>query len=201
MIGVIDSKICNIFSLTNMLKKLGASFKTIQNGDEFTGIDKIILPGVGAFPKAMENLNKFGLVSPIMKFAAEGAPLLGICLGMQILFDESEEFGHSKGLGLIPGKVVKIKTDNVLPHMGWNDLIITGKNCKILENVSNNHCAYFVHSYRAETEESYICAYTEYGDKIPAVVNKDNIYGTQFHPEKSLICGEIILKNFINLKI
>lgn len=201
MIGVIDSKICNIFSLTNMLKKLGAPYRIIQNGEDFFEVDRIILPGVGAFPKAMENLNKFGLISPIMKFAADGFPLLGICLGMQILFDESEEFGHSKGLGLISGKIVKIKTDKVLPHMGWNDLTLTKPECSLLTNISDNHCAYFVHSYRADTDDSFVCAYTEYGERIPAVVNKDNVFGTQFHPEKSLNSGEIILKNFINIKI
>ncbi len=198
MIGIIDSKICNIYSLTNMLKKLNADFITFDNPENIHSVDRLILPGVGAFPKAMENLNKSGLKNSIIQFARSGKPVLGICLGMQLLFDKSTEFGISEGLGLIPGEIIKINTDLVLPHIGWNDLSIK-PGCKILERVDNGADVYFVHSYRAETDTKYIAATTNYGEIIPAVVYKDNIYGAQFHPEKSMKWGEIILSNFINI--
>ena len=198
MIGIIDSKICNIYSLTNMLKKLNADFIIFDNPENIQSVDRIILPGVGAFPKAMENLSKSGLKDAIIQFARSGKPVLGICLGMQLLFDKSTEFGISEGQGLIPGEIIKIKTDLVLPHIGWNDLSIK-PGCKILERVDNGADVYFVHSYRAETDTKYIAATTNYGELIPAVVYKDNVYGAQFHPEKSMKWGEIILSNFIKL--
>ncbi|MBP5707306.1 MAG: imidazole glycerol phosphate synthase subunit HisH [Spirochaetales bacterium] len=198
MIGVVDSKICNIFSLTNMLDHIGAAYKIMTKAEDFADIDKIILPGVGSFPKAMENLKNFGMIEPIHNAAAKGTPILGICLGMQLLFEQSEEFGICNGLGLIPGRVVKIQNAKILPHMGWDNLnIINDKT--LLQNVVQNADVYFVHSYRAETEPKYILATSEYGDIIPAVVGSGNIYGTQFHPEKSQKWGEIILKNFVNL--
>ena len=118
---------------------------------------------------------------------------------MQLLFEESEEFGIYKGIGLISGRVVRIKTDMVLPHMGWNDVKIL-KDSPLVKGVRDQADFYFVHSYRVDTEERYIVAITEYGEKIPAIVNKDNVFGTQFHPEKSKKWGEIVLKNFIDLK-
>jgi len=198
MIGVVDSKICNIFSLTNMLKKLKAEFIILDSEKNFDLTDKIILPGVGAFPKAMENLKKYNLLYGILNSAKNNKPVLGICLGMQLLFDESEEFGISKGLGLIKGRIIKIKTDLPLPHMGWNDLKIL-KNIPLLQKVNNGADVYFVHSFRVDTEAGYIAAETEYGETFPSVVNRDNIYGCQFHPEKSQKWGEIIMNNFINL--
>ena len=199
MIGVTDSKICNIFSLTNMLKHIGAEYKIISGEKDFVGVDKIILPGVGSFPKAMENLSKFGLIDPIKAAAADGVHILGICLGMQLLFEQSEEFGASSGLGLIPGCVVKIRNAKILPHMGWDNLNIKD-NTTILQGVEQNADVYFVHSYRADTEPQYILATAEYGDEIPAVVGNGNIYGTQFHPEKSQKWGEIILRNFAGIE-
>ena len=199
MIGVTDSKICNIFSLTNMLKHIGAEYKIISGEKDFVGVDKIILPGVGSFPKAMENLSKFGLIDPIKAAAADNVPILGICLGMQLLFEQSEEFGASSGLGLIPGCVVKIRNAKILPHMGWDNLNIKD-NTTILQGVEQNADVYFVHSYRADTKPQYILATAEYGDEIPAVVGNGNIYGTQFHPEKSQKWGEIILRNFAGIE-
>ena len=198
MIGVIDSNICNIFSLTNMLKKLQANYIVINNPDEFNKVDKIILPGVGAFPKAMDNLKKFNFLDKINDFANKNKYILGICLGMQLLFEKSIEFIKTKGLGLIPGNIEKIKTKHVLPHMGWNDIKIT-KTIPLLNNVKDNADVYFVHSYKVCTQEQYIAATTDYDEIIPAVVVNNNIFGTQFHPEKSQKWGEIILKNFINL--
>lgn len=198
MIGVIDSKICNIFSLTNMLKKLNADYITITSPDQFEQADKLILPGVGAFPKAMENLEKFDFIGKIKNFVKNDGYLLGICLGMQLLFEKSEEFGIIRGLGFIPGSIKKIQTKMVLPHMGWNDLNINRK-VPLLDKVAKGADVYFVHSYRADTDDKYVAAYTEYEDKIPAVVYKGNLFGTQFHPEKSKKWGELIIKNFINL--
>lgn len=198
MIGVIDSKICNIYSLTNMLKKLKADFMILENGDNFDKVDRIILPGVGAYPKAMENLTKSGLKDPVVSFADSGKPVLGICLGMQLLFDASDEFGDSKGLGLIPGRIIRIKTDLVLPHIGWNELKMVNK-CRLLEGVKEGADVYFVHTYRAETDSKYIAAATYYGEEVPAVVFKDNVFGAQFHPEKSMKWGELILSNFIKI--
>lgn len=197
MIGVIDSKICNIFSLTNMLKKLKADFIVVTEPKQLESIDKIILPGVGAYPKAIETLDKYGLKEPIIDLAHKGTPVLGICLGMQLLFEESVEFNSTKGLGLIPGKIIKIETDKVLPHMGWNNLTIT-QDIPLLKGVENNADVYYVHTYRAETEDKYIAAKSEYDEEIPGVVCNGHIFGTQFHPEKSMKWGELILKNFID---
>jgi imidazole glycerol-phosphate synthase subunit HisH len=198
MIGVIDSKICNIFSLTNMLKKLNAEFTIIDSSEQFDKIDKIILPGVGAFPKAIDNLKKFGFYDKIIEFGNKGVPILGICLGMQLLFEESEEFEIVKGLGLISGKIIKIKTSLPLPHMGWNDLTII-KEIPLLKNVKTGADVYFVHSFRAQTDNKFVAATTEYEEIIPAVIFKDNIYGCQFHPEKSQKWGEIIMSNFMRV--
>ncbi len=198
MIGVIDSNICNIFSLTNMLKKLKTDFIIINSPKDFDKADKIILPGVGAYPKAMENLKKFELIDKILEFANKNKYILGICLGMQLLFEESFEFIKTNGLGLIPGKTEKIKTKKVLPHMGWNDITITN-NIPLLKDIKNGADVYFVHSYKICTDNQYIAATTEYDEIIPAIVSNKNIFGTQFHPEKSKKWGEIILKNFINL--
>ena len=145
----------------------------------------------------MDNLKKYNFLDKILNFSKNGGYILGICLGMQLLFEESEEFGNFKGLGLIEGKVVKIKSDMVLPHMGWNDITILQQS-EILKDIRNGADFYFVHSYRAETDNKYVLAITEYSEKIPAVVNKENIFGTQFHPEKSKKWGEILLKNFIS---
>lgn len=199
MTGIIDSKICNIESICNLIRKLGFSYKIIDNNEKFDGISRLILPGVGAFQRAMENLEKYQLLDRIKAHANNGKPILGICLGMQLLFDSSEEFGHSKGLGLIPGNIIKIKTNMVLPHMGWNNLKISQK-IPLLENIPQDSDVYFVHSFRANTKNEYIAASAEYGETIPAVIFRENIMGTQFHPEKSLKWGEKIMTNFFNMK-
>ncbi len=181
-----------------MLKKIGAEYKIISSQEDFFSTDKLILPGVGAFPKAIENLKKFNLFDEIKNFALSGKPLLGICLGMQLLFDESEEFSVQKGLELIPGRITKIRTDMVLPHMGWNDITVKNET-PVLKNVPNGADLYFVHSYKAECDPDYIAATAEYGETIPAAVFKGNIFGCQFHPEKSRKWGEIVMRNFATL--
>lgn len=197
-VGIIDSKICNIYSIINRIKKLEKDFLVIDSKEKFQNIDRLILPGVGAYPKAMENLKRYGLSEAILDFARSNRPILGICLGMQLLFEESEEFGCVKGLGLIPGRVVKIETELVLPHMGWNDLSIT-QPIPLLKKVGNGADVYFVHSYRVKTDNSHIAAITTYGEEIPAVVFCGNVMGVQFHPEKSLKWGGQILTNFLGL--
>lgn len=204
MIGVIDSKICNIFSLTNMLKKLNAEFIIINKPDEIKKADKLILPGVGAFPKAMDNLTKMNLIEVIKEFVKKGKFILGICLGMQLLFEESKEFELTRGFGFIQGKIEKINLNSdknfnlVLPHMGWNDIIVT-QNISLLYNIPNYSDFYFVHSFMANTDFEFVAATTNYGIEIPAVVFNNNVFGVQFHPEKSQKWGEVILKNFIRL--
>jgi glutamine amidotransferase len=199
MIGVIDSKICNLFSLTNMIKKMGGDFFIITRPEDFKKADKVILPGVGAFPKAMSNLKDLGFLEPLKEHVLAGRYLLGICLGLQLLLDESEEFGPVTGLGFIPGKAIKIRTSLVLPHMGWNDITIH-QEIPLLKGVGQNSDCYFVHSFRADLDRKYIAATAEYGETIPAVIFKDNVMGTQFHPEKSQKWGEVMIRNYIGLK-
>ena len=181
-----------------MIRKLGFPYKIVDSQEKFDGINRLILPGVGAFARAMENLEEHKLLDGILAHAAAGKPMLGICLGMQLLFESSEEFGHSKGLGLIPGNVIKIKTDMVLPHMGWNDLKIT-QEIPLLKDLPQDSDVYFVHSFRADTDSQYIAATAQYGETVPAVVFNGNVMGTQFHPEKSLKWGEKIMTNFFNM--
>ena len=155
----------------------------------------MILPGVGAFPDAMERLERKALVSVIQEEAGK-KPLLGICLGMQLLFEEGYEFKQTKGLGLIPGQIVKIDgKEEKIPHMGWNELHLVNP-CVMTEGMEESARVYFVHSYRAETEQEYLSCTTFHGEEIPALVRKDNIYGAQFHPEKSGTVGLNMLKKF-----
>jgi len=198
MIGIVDLKISNIFSVANMLQKVGARYKIINSKDDFNNLSKLILPGVGAFPKAIDNLKKYDLFERIISFVKGGNFLLGICLGMQLLFSESEEFEIVTGLDLINGPISKIHTELTLPHMGWNSLNILGNN-SLTKDLSQSANVYFVHSYKASCDTKHILATALYGESIPAIVNKENIYGCQFHPEKSQKWGEIIIKNFMNL--
>lgn len=198
MVGIIDSKICNIESICNLIRKLGISYKIVDSDEKFEDLSHLILPGVGTAARAMQNLKEYKLLDGILSHAAADKPMLGICLGMQLLFESSLEFGNTKCLGLIPGNVIKINTDMVLPHMGWNDLNIT-QDIALLKGVEQNSDVYFVHSYRADTDSKYIAATAQYGESIPAVVFSGNVMGTQFHPEKSLKWGEKIMTNFFNM--
>lgn len=197
MIAIIDYGAGNLFSVKNALDYLGQQNIFTKDPQVIREADKLILPGVGAFPDAMEKLNGCGLVEVIREQAVQ-KPLLGICLGMQMLFEESEEFGVTKGLGLLPGRVVPIKTKYKIPHMGWNELVIP-KGSLLLKGVSQGDCVYFVHSFAADTPKENISAYCEYGTVIPALVEKGQVYGAQFHPEKSGRVGLRILKNFCAL--
>ncbi len=196
MIAVIDYGAGNIFSVKNALDYLG--FESVLTGkkEDIEEADAIILPGVGAYPAAMKMLEKSGLIDTI-KTEAYKKPFLGICLGMQLLFEKGYEFEECDGLGLIPGCVKKMEEENlIIPHMGWNKLEILNE-CPLVSGLSEESFVYFVHSYKAECDDKNISAYSTYGGKVPALVfNGDTIFGAQFHPEKSGETGLKILKNF-----
>ena len=204
MIAVIDYGVGNLFSLLSSLNYVGLHTKLTNDIEEIKNANGIILPGVGAFRDAIGNLEKYGLKETLINEARKGKPFLGICLGMQMLFEKSYEYGEYKGLGLINGTVEEIKkyipenSDLKIPHMGWNSLIINErfKDDKILKDVDNNEYVYYVHSYFAKTDTKNIVAYSEYGTKIPGIVKNENVYGMQFHPEKSGDTGLKLLKNW-----
>lgn len=196
MIAIIDYGAGNIFSVKNALDYLGLESRLTSDKDFIKSADEIILPGVGAFPSAMKMLENSGLVETI-KSEATKKPFLGICLGMQLIFEKGYEFEECDGLGLIKGSVRKMEnTDLIIPHMGWNKLEILN-NCKLLDGLGDNEYVYFVHSYKAECDDKNISAYCEYGGRVPALVHDGKyVYGAQFHPEKSGETGLKILKNF-----
>lgn len=202
MIAVIDYGVGNLFSLCRSLEAIGQ--EPVVTGDPalLRQADKLFLPGVGAFADAAAKLRQTGLDQVILEEAAKGKPLMGICLGMQLLFDESLEFGQYKGLGLIPGRVVPmegvIPADYKIPHIGWNALHFPQDKPrhKLLETVNDNECVYFVHSFYATDCDDAVIATTEYGAELTAAVAKGNVMGCQFHPEKSGDVGLAILKTF-----
>lgn len=200
MIAIIDYGAGNLHSVKNALDFLGTPSKITGDASEILSADKVILPGVGAFGDAMQSLRQSGLEEVVIKTAKAGTPLLGICMGLQLMFEESEETPDIKGLGLFRGKVVKIPDRNLkIPHIGWNNIEIT-KDSKILCNIGGSPFVYFVHSYYINAEdESIVSAYTDYGERLGIAVEKDNIFAVQFHPEKSGDTGMQILRNFINL--
>ena len=201
MIAIIDYDAGNLKSVEKALKSLNQEVIVSRDSSEILQADKVILPGVGAFGDAMNNLDKFGLVDTIKEVTRKNTPFLGICLGLQLLFDKSDETPGVKGLGIFKGKIVKIpeKDGLKIPHMGWNSITVN-KNSRILKNIGSEPYVYFVHSYYVNAEdESIISAYTEYGQKLDIAVEKDNVFATQFHPEKSGETGMTILKNFIAL--
>lgn len=199
MIAIIDYGAGNLFSVKNALDYLQIENQITANPAELAAADGMILPGVGAFRDAMTMLNQSGFTEAIKQQVKAGKPLLGICLGMQMLFEKGYEFGETDGLGLIPGCVQRIDSGGLkIPHMGWNDLIVL-HDCALSADVQDGDYVYFVHSYRAETSDDYISCYATYHEKIPGLVFCDNIYGAQFHPEKSGQVGMGILKNFARL--
>ncbi len=199
MIAIVDYGAGNIFSVKNALDYLGLDCKLTSDKDEIKAADAVILPGVGAFPAAMAMLEKSGLIDTIKEEAAK-KPLLGICLGMQMLFEKGYEFEECDGLGLIKGSVRYMdEPDLIIPHMGWNKLEKLN-DCPLLENIGDDEYVYFVHSYKAECADENIAAYSEYGGRVPALVFDGKfVYGAQFHPEKSGDTGLKILRNFGNL--
>ena len=200
MIGIIDYGVGNLFSLQSSFKAIGEEAFVSGDAAELSKADRLVLPGVGAFEDAAAKLRASGLDSFVREQAAAGKPLLGICLGMQMLFEKSFEYGEHEGLGLLKGQVVpmagKINPELKIPHMGWNALEV--KQGRLLADVDGQH-VYFVHSFFAEGCEDSLSAVTEYGIPITAAVEKGNIFGCQFHPEKSGNVGLSILRKFAQL--
>ena len=202
MVGIVDYGVGNLFSLKSSFKYIGESAELVSDEKSILACDRLILPGVGAFGDAAVALKETGLGEAVKKYAATGKPLMGICLGMQLLFEKGLEFGEHDGLGLIPGKVVAISplvNGNKVPQIGWNSLIFTDTKSDIYKNTSNGEFVYFVHSYHAECPIEYITAQTEYGTLLTASVQNKNVIGTQYHPEKSGEAGLTILKSFCEI--
>ena len=203
MIAVIDYGVGNLFSLVSSLKKIGVDAKITSDESDIKNADRIILPGVGAFGDAAEKLEDSGVADFIKEQAASGKPLLGICLGMQLLFDRSYEYGEHKGLGLISGSVVpmegKIPSSLNIPHMGWNSLEFKNKTSPLFKYINNGDFVYFVHSYYADDCEKDVIAVADYGIPLTAAVSNGSVFGCQFHPEKSGEVGMKILKAFSEL--
>ncbi len=202
MTVVIDYGVGNLFSLRCSFAAIGQQARVSSDADEILRADRIVLPGVGAFGDAADKLRSAGLWDVVKDAAAGGKPLLGICLGMQLLFDESLEFGRHEGLGLIPGSVRPI-ADVIpagldIPHMGWNALI-KKKDSRLLARVKDGEPVYFVHSFAAFDCEAHTVATAEYGAELTAAVERGNVFGTQFHPEKSSDAGLDILREFCSL--
>lgn len=201
MIAIIDYDAGNIKSVEKALQYLGEEAVITRDREEILASDKVILPGVGAFGDAMEKLHQYGLVDTIQEVVDRRIPFLGICLGLQLMFESSDEAPGVKGLGLLPGKILRIpkKGDMKIPHMGWNDIKIK-EGAKLFAGLEDHPYVYFVHSYYLQADDpSIVATTTEYGVTIHASVEKDNIFACQFHPEKSSTVGLQILKNFIAL--
>jgi len=203
MIAIVDYNMGNLASVKNAFAKLGKETVVESNPDKFKDYDKLILPGVGAFGDAMEHLRERNMIEAIRKFAASGKPMIGICLGMQLLFESSEEFGQHEGLGLIKGHVVafdasKFSEPLKVPHMGWNRMFT--EEHPLFVGLDDEHYLYFVHTFHVKcTDKNDIIGTTEYGYKFTSAVAHKNVMGIQPHPEKSHENGLKILENFIKL--
>ena len=200
MVGIVDYGVGNLFSLVSSFAAIGAEAAATGDPETLLKADRLILPGVGAFGDAAEALRSSGLGRVVLEAARKGTPLLGICLGMQLLFDESLEYGRHPGLGLIPGQVRPIAEvipgDYKIPHIGWNALRFTGRPCPLFRDVREGDYVYFVHSYAAMDCAADTAAVTDYGAPLTAAVWKENVFGCQFHPEKSGRVGLGILRAF-----
>lgn len=207
MIAIVDYGMGNLRSVEKAFERLGFDVKVTDNPNEVRNADKLVLPGVGAFQDAMDGLRHRGFIEPIVNWVRSGKPFLGICLGLQLLFSKGYEDGEHEGLDIIPGKVIRFKfsEDGIpgklkVPHMGWNQISFRKENIPILKNVPCNAYMYFVHSYYVcPVDEGVIATETEYGVRFTSMIWRNNIFATQFHPEKSQECGLTILKNFGNL--
>ncbi len=198
MIAIIDYGIGNLQSVLNAFKSLGFDAKITSDKEEILNADKVVLPGVGAFGDAIDTFKERGFVEVINKIVLKNTPLLGICVGLQMLFDKSYEYGVHEGLGLLKGDIVKFCDENLkVPQIGWNNIKIIDKSNPLFKGVEDNSYVYFVHSYYLSNENTLdVSTTTTYGVTYPSSVRKGNIYATQFHPEKSGSVGLQILKNF-----
>ena len=203
MVAIVDYGVGNLFSLRSSLEAIGAEVVVTSDAEVLAQADQIILPGVGAFEDAARKLRESGLADVIRTLAARGKPLMGICLGMQMLFDKSFEYGEHAGLGLIPGNVRPIAdvipADYKIPHIGWNALHFRGEN-PLFSYIKEGDCVYFVHSYYAADCDESVIATAEYGPELTAAVARGNVLGCQFHPEKSGNVGLNILKAFVEME-
>ena len=203
MIAILDYGVGNLFSLKSSLARIGAQAEVTRDPARIAASDRIVLPGVGAFGDAVQKLRGCGLFSLVQEQAAAGKPLLGICLGMQLLFSRSFEFGEHAGLDLIPGDVIDmtgvVPAELKVPHIGWNALHLTRPAHPLWNGVKEGDCVYFVHSFFATHCDADVIATTEYGAELTAAVARDNVIGCQFHPEKSGEVGLRILRAFCEL--
>lgn len=203
MVAIVDYGVGNLFSLECSLRSIGGEVVITSDPAVLKQADQIILPGVGAFEDAAKKLRSTGLDSVLRELAASGKPLMGICLGMQMLFEKSYEYGEHEGLGLIPGQVVPmegvIPADYKIPHIGWNALIFK-QETPLFRYIQPGDCVYFVHSYYAANCDDSVLATAEYGPELTAAVARGNVFGCQFHPEKSGNVGMNILKAFLEMK-
>jgi len=204
MIGIIDYGVGNLFSLRSSFAAIGQEAFVSGDPAALRQADRLILPGVGAFGDAVAKLRDSGLDAFVREEVAAGKPLMGICLGMQMLFEKSMEYGEHDGLGLLKGQVVPMQgvlpTDLKIPHIGWNQLQFTQTNCPLFRYIKNGDFVYFVHSYYATNCDDSLAATTAYGTTLTAAVAKDNVFGCQFHPEKSGAVGLNILRAFCDMK-
>lgn len=202
MVAIIDYGVGNLFSLKSSFSAIGADAVVTSSKSELERAESIILPGVGAFCDAAKKLKDSGLEDTVISLAKAGKPLMGICLGMQLLFEKSYEYGEHRGLGLIKGEIRPIETvipkGYKIPHIGWNSLEIR-KPTPIFENIKNGEYVYFVHSYYAADCENSVTAVSDYGAPLTASVQSGNVFGCQFHPEKSGETGLKILRSFVAL--
>jgi imidazole glycerol-phosphate synthase subunit HisH len=195
MIAIVNYGMGNLFSIYNALDRIGGDPKIVPDPEGLAGADGIVVPGVGAFGSCMDQLSRFE--GSLLRAFQEGVPMLGICVGMQVLFEGSEESPGTKGLGWIKGNVVRLPDGVMIPQMGWNSLSIK-RPVEMLEGISNGDMFYFVHSYYGRpVDSSVVVATTDHGVEITAAIAKDNLFATQFHPEKSGVKGLKILKNFV----
>ena len=203
MVGIIDYGVGNLFSLRSSFAAIGVEAFVSGDASELAKADRLILPGVGAFGDAAEKLRQSGLDAFVREQAASGKPLMGICLGMQLLFEKSFEYGEHAGLGLLKGQVVgmsgRLPEGLKIPHMGWNGLKFQ-KESPLLANIKEGDCVYFVHSYYATDCADAVIATAEYGAELTAAVQKNNVFGCQFHPEKSGTVGLNILRAFAEME-
>lgn len=205
MIAIIDYKMGNVRSVAKAFESLGAKVEVTASKSKLAKAKALVLPGVGAFEAGMKNLRKLNLIAEIKQAVAQNKPFLGICLGQQLLFSQSYEHGEHKGLDIIPGEVIKFKSGVKIPHMGWNTITpVTGHRSQVigglLAGVKEGSYFYFVHSYYVKpVSKKWIIASTEYGQKFASIVGQGNIFGIQFHPEKSSDNGLRILENFCRI--
>jgi len=203
MIAIVDYNMGNLASVKNAFAKLGKDTVVENNPEKFKDYDKLILPGVGAFGDAMEHLKERNMVEPIKEFAASGKPMIGICLGMQLLFESSEEFGKHEGLGLIKGSVTAFDSSKFseplkVPHMGWNE-VAQMTDHPLWKDIEDGSRFYFVHSYYVEAQaRDLVAGVCRYGKQFDVALARDNAFAVQFHPEKSSKAGLQLLKNFLN---